>query len=138
MSEDLISQSQGSLTILHLPFLLIAWLPLQFDLEDFARNWQLQEGCSFLSVCQGLVLTHISGTLFARFGAALERALLLQPECALSVCGISNLYLLSKAPSHWQIADFDQKINLNSFSRHVAYIYVAFSLLSKLYKKLKM
>lgn len=32
---------------------------------------------------------------------------------------------------------FGWKINLNSCSRHVAYIYAAFSLFSKLYKKLK-
>lgn len=63
------------------------------------------------------------------------KALLLQPGCALSVCGISNLYLLSKAPNHWQILIKNQSEFLNS--RHVAYIYAAFSLLSKLYKKPK-
>lgn len=57
MSEDQISQTQGSITILLLPFLIIAQLPPPFDLEEFTRNWQFQEGCSFLSVCQGLVLT---------------------------------------------------------------------------------
>lgn len=40
------------------------------------------------------------------------KALLLQPGCVPSVCGISNLYLLSKAPNHWQILS---KINLNSW-----------------------
>lgn len=53
--------TQGTVSILHLLFLITAGPAPQSDLEEFIRNWQLQEGCSFPSVCRGLVLTHTFG-----------------------------------------------------------------------------
>uniref|UniRef100_A0A8D0FL54 Uncharacterized protein n=1 Tax=Strix occidentalis caurina TaxID=311401 RepID=A0A8D0FL54_STROC len=54
------------LSILHLLFSIVAGLVPQPDLENFIRKCQLQEGCSFPSVCRGLVLTCTSGIRFAR------------------------------------------------------------------------
>lgn len=99
--------TQGFVTILHLLFLIIAGPVPQSDLEEFIRNWHLQEGCSFPSVSLGLVLTRTSGIQFARFDAGLEQASL----CETWICSVClwHFKFVFTFQSTQSVSDFDQK-----------------------------
>lgn len=101
--------TQESVTVLHLLFLIIAGPAPQSDLEDFIRNWQFWEGCSFPPVCQGLVLTHTPACSLPGLTLDWSGPCCRKPKFAQSVYDVSNFYFTISSPKYSVSVRFCQK-----------------------------